>query len=807
MRNPIKMLMILTVFALNFGSSAEAGDLQYTHTIVTEQSDIRISSDEVTLPGGAMHNIPGAPAIQHKNVKLSLPPGTRIDGFAVETSNPKVIWLGEVGFIHGDLKTGDFRQDTVSTPDQRIYNSNNIYPQARVEILNSGYWGDIHVADLAVYPAAYRPLSGQLILYREITIRFNLVPSSFDNGLIVSADPFAYRALGQAVDNKADLPAFASPGGGAGHEGILGGIPSPEYLVITSGDVAPGFFPFVEWKNQKGLPTDMAMIEDILASSSGIDPAEQLRNYLIGAYNSGVRYVLLGGDEDVVPIRYLYPNNINGSVPELRNQQISDLYFADLTGNWDVDGDGVWGESYNDEPDYYPELYVGRVPAGTAQQAAVWGDKAILYEKNPGNGDPSYLTKALFICADQMRDLNQHNNLANMFPFSFTIDASRLVEEPSGNSQSPTQPLASTVIDVLQEGWGFTTNLNHGDFSWYSSQSNGYNSSQLSGVWGDTVVWEGCGAMSNLTTFEKPAVHYTISCILAAFDFDKEIFFPGPYIRPHCFMESYLFEPGAGVAFLGNTRWGWVSASYNLERRFIFHVLEDSTSKLSVAEALSKLDYPNYRDICYGHNLFGDPEMSLWTSVEGALRIVGSVEYGGRSLREPAYTVYCNKQPVSQARVCRYKAGELFEIGYTDDNGQVLFVDPPDYQGFMTATATKQNYIPDQLLIKIGTPMGINDEEGILPETVELGQNYPNPFNPSTTIEFSLPEMSEVGITIYDIAGRAIKWLVGASYPAGTHKVTWNGENYTGEPVASGVYFYKISAGTTTLVRQMIMLK
>ncbi len=800
--------MIIPLLALTYAfSSVLAGDLDYSYTVITERNSVHPTSEKVTITDGHILADPGAPALGYKTVKLSLPPGTKITDIEIETSQPEIIRMGYIGFSRGDLKTGNYVQDTTSFPDPVIYNSDDTYPETRVEILNSGYWGDIHVADLAVYPLAYKPLSNQLLLYREITIRFNLRTTQIENGLIPRSDPFAYKALAQKVANQIDLPNFASPGN-PGDPIIAGNIPSPVYLIITSGSIAPGFFPFLDWKNQKGIPTDMVMIEDILSSSQGVDPAEQLRNYLIQAYNDGIRYVLLGGDEDVVPIRYLYPNNVNGHIPELHAQQISDLYFADLTGNWDVDGDGVWGESYNDEPDYYPELYVGRVPARTAQHAEIWGAKAILYEKNPGDGDPSYLTKALFICSDQMRDLGQHRNLADMLPSNFSYDNSRLIEEPSGSDQNPTQPLAETVVEVMQEGWGFISNLNHGDFSWYASMASGYNTSNRSGVWGDTVVWEGCGAISHLTTFVKPAVHYTISCDLAAFDFDKGIFRPGPYISPYCFMESYLFEPGAGVAYLGNTRWGWVSSSYNLERKFFSHVFNDSTSNLFLAETMSKLDYPNSRDLCYGHNLFGDPEMSLWRAVDGNLELIGlTMENRNRSIRELHYTVLENKQAVPQAKVCLYKAGELYEIAYTDELGRVQFTVRPETDGYMTITATKENFIPAQLFVNVGIPMDSEDESPVLPLKTEIFQNYPNPFNPATTIDFNLADNSPVDLTIYDISGRLVKRLMSDILPAGQHSVLWDGSNDAKEKVSSGVYFYKFNTGTTSIVKQMTLLK
>lgn len=786
---------------LNICSLANAGEL-YSYTVSTDMREIDIASEEISINDGVMQSTPGVPALGYKIVKLALPSGTRIAGFSVETSDPQVIWAGELDFIRGDIKTGNYPQDTAFVPNVLIYESNDAFPGQRAEILSSGNWGTIHLVDLAVYPIAYKPLSGNVLLYPEIIVHFDLMPDIDNGSAAIRNDSQAYEALADLIANKTDLPILASPGGPIPL--VLGNIPAAEYIIITSAAIAPGFYPLLDWKNQKGMPTDLALIEDILAVIPGVDPAEQLRNYLIQVYSEGIRFVLLGGDEDILPVRYLYPGNVNGSVPALRHQQLSDLYFADLTGNWDVDHDGVWGESYNDEPDIYPELYVGRVPARNVEQAAVWSAKAILYEKNPGHGEPEYLTRALFVCADQMRDMNQHLVLSSMLPSNFTADYSRLAEEPSGNDPNPTQPLASTVINVMQEGWGFISNLNHGDFSWYSSKAPGYNAGNWSGVWGDTIPWNGCGRLKDLTTVNQPSVHYSISCDLAAYDFDKGIFFPGPYTSPYCFMESFLFEPGSGVAFLGNTRWGWVSASYNLEKKFITRAFTDTTSMLSLAEALSKIDYPNHRDLAYGHTLFGDPEMSLWLSVDGFLSITGS----GLSASEYSdFAITCGGQPVSGAKVCLYMPGDILEVSYTDDQGAVHFDVVPENDGYMTVTATKRNYIPDQKTIAVGSPLPIDDEEIRLPEEPTLYQNYPNPFNPLTTIDFYNPIGAEIEIRIYDIGGRLVKNLVNDTYNAGFHSVVWNGDNDSNEKAASGVYFYKFIAGTTSGVKQMILLK
>ncbi len=804
MKRISNLLMIMMLTAYSMGGSAVAGD-EYVYTVATDQSSVNMADGRISIEGGEMIAAPGAPALGYRVIKLALPPNTEVIDITYDIPDSLIIGTAEVDFIRGDIRPGNYPADTAAFPDPSIYESDQIFPEERAKLLSSGNWGDIHVADLAVYPIGYRPLSGKILFYPEITVRIGLTARSNGNGLTIRSDPHAYGALVGMVSNRMDFASMASPPANDPPI-ILGNIPAPEFLIITSGEIAPGFYPFLAWKNQKGLPTDMILIEDILANTAGGDPAEQLRNYLIQAYSEGVRYVLLGGNDDVVPIRYLYPGNVSNYYPELNYQHISDLYFADLTGDWDADGDGVWGESYHDQPDIYPELYVGRVPAWTAEHASIWGNKAIIYEKNPGNGDPSYLTKALFICSDQMRDLNQHNVLADMMPDNFVTDASRLIEEPSGNDPSPTSPTAQYVIEVMQEGWGFISNLNHGDYSWYSSKGAYYNRYGWSGVWGDTVVWNGCGALSHLTTYDQPAVHYSISCDLAALDFDTGIFRPPPYISPYCFAESYMFEPGSGVAFLGNTRWGWVSSSYNLERRFVTHVLTDSTSRLSVAEALSKIDYPNYRDITYCHNLFGDPEMSLWLSVDGNLRIEGPTEIEFGEPQNLLYQAYDGDNRLSGVKVCLYMPDEIFEVGITDNAGHVRFDIEPLNEGYMTATATKPRYIPAQMTAAIGTPAGVDDDVE-LPESPVVHQNFPNPFNPSTTIEFNLPEQSRVDLKIYDIRGRLVKDLAAKEFPAGLNQVIWDGKNDADENVTSGIYFYKFISGPTVSVKPMTIVK
>lgn len=89
-----------------------------------------------------------------------------------------------------------------------------------------------------------------------------------------------------------------------------------------------------------------------------------------------------------------------------------------------------------------------------------------------------------------------------------------------------------------------------------------------------------------------------------------------------------------------------------------------------------------------------------------------------------------------------------------------------------------------------------------IPEQMVLRQNYPNPFNPRTSIEFSLPNRTEVQLKIYDIAGRLVQTLRDENLPAGFYEETFDGSN-----LASGVYFYQLITNNETIVKKMTLIK
>ena len=139
---------------------------------------------------------------------------------------------------------------------------------------------------------------------------------------------------------------------------------------------------------------------------------------------------------------------------------------------------------------------------------------------------------------------------------------------------------------------------------------------------------------------------------------------------------------------------------------------------------------------------------------------------------------------------------------------------PADWDTITTRVDTLLNIICGEtsslspfILVKPNPGLGTTGDDP-LPSRFALHPNVPNPFNPATTIAYDVPEGgANVTIRIYDVAGRLIKTLVDGRQLAGRRSVQWNGRDNRDHRVATGVYFYRMTAGDFVDTRKMVLLK
>jgi len=134
----------------------------------------------------------------------------------------------------------------------------------------------------------------------------------------------------------------------------------------------------------------------------------------------------------------------------------------------------------------------------------------------------------------------------------------------------------------------------------------------------------------------------------------------------------------------------------------------------------------------------------------------------------------------------------------------------------MYTVADSNNYQVNNTSLTISPDVttGVVDGKIAVPAEFRLDQNYPNPFNPSTQIHFNVPKASLINLKVYNLIGQEVAVITNATFSAGSYTVKWNGTDFYGNSVASGVYFFRLVAtplggggSLFTEVRKMMLMK
>jgi len=167
--------------------------------------------------------------------------------------------------------------------------------------------------------------------------------------------------------------------------------PGTEYLIVTATPLVGEFERFAVWKTQLGVTASVRTLSSIRRLyPRAVDDAERVRLFIRDAHARGTRWVLLGGDTEVIPTRYVHSAVLSRDFE-------SDYYFSCLDGTWDANGNGIFAEPRTatdpgDDPDLIPEVYVGRAPVRTPEEARLFVDKTMRYTDG---ASPSFVSTAL----------------------------------------------------------------------------------------------------------------------------------------------------------------------------------------------------------------------------------------------------------------------------------------------------------------------------------------------------------------------------------------------------------------------------
>ena len=519
--------------------------------------------------------------------------------------------------------------------DSTIYGMNSFYPDSLFRALGSGYMnGGNRILKTHLYPVFYNPTTRKLRLATSMQLVVNYdTNTSIIPGIVRRNSEILEREQGLTesfVQNSEDVAinAFQAVGPSSAPSIVDNGIPTYNYCIITSRELEPAFKKIIAMKRQKGLSAGTVCIEELIASptfNSGDvnnnycfnspyilnDSAGIVRNYLKHAYNKSINptsYVLMGGRKEHAPVRYFYGGSI-----------ATDNYFGDLTQIWDDMGN-IWmgeGTQVNLPINYSPDLYVGRLLCSNKSDIDNYSNKLYKYVFNPGDGDKSYLKRALYFCSylfeDDCEDMSSSS--------SDFFDSTNLIELQLTNLSG-----VDLINEINTTKYGFISGYVDGEPQAMKIRWNRMLTALDEYVPADNDYIDEVGnGFDNLANIFSPAIYYSLTSSAITFDNSDDLNEMTQFANKYNLGESFTVGGKyGGIAFLGNTKRGFREWTSPLERYFFISMRTNHGFKLGVSEGMSKmLNVPfheywyngPYNEVISSHNLIGDPEVEMWTSI------------------------------------------------------------------------------------------------------------------------------------------------------------------------------------------------
>jgi Leucine-rich repeat (LRR) protein len=700
MKSPLRRSLFLfclftLIMSLTAGNvaAAQAREGELILEVAFEKTDLVFSEHEdydvVALARHGSTGEIGKPSLPQASFLVVIPPGARVKRIEIISSESEVL-PGTYKIMPAQPPRPISSVKSSVILNSIDYHAVTPYPGKLVQHAHMGNRGGYQVAGIFIYPLQYLPSEKTLRFYSSVKFKVVYLESTRP---VTAKTPAQVEAFGDIVEktviNPEDVGRWVPPVKSASES-------NHDYFIITSSEFVDEFQPLVDWKNRKGVRTEITTIEDIISNYSGSDLQEKIKNFIIDMeVTYGAIYFLLGGDTNVVPHKLLTTGySLDGEpIP-------SDLYYSDL----------------ND--DLFSDVFVGRAPAENEDEVTTFVNKVLTYEKNPPL--VGYALEALMM-AFMLDEYNSNaeelkEECETHIPTPFNVDEFYQSQGEGGVSQAKAR---------INQGFGI---LNHADHANYNAWGVGY--------YGGSGVMS-LSDISSLTNGDEQSVMYSIGCYSAAIEYD-------------CCAERFLNNPsGGGVSYIGNSRYGWyvlgdaTQLGGDLDEEFYISLFSRGLYNLGKAHADAKDQWaddasgpsgnPYYKYIILELNLLGDPEMPIWTD---SISETDATHLSTIPLGASDFTVTVTETdgtPIEGALVCCMTDDfSVYEKGYTDASGEVTLAVSPVHDGMMWVTASKHNYLPYE-----GFATVAGDEYTLTVNTVGNGSVDLNPAGgsyPSGTI-------------------------------------------------------------------------
>ena len=540
--------------------------------------------------------------------------------------------------------------------DESFYQQDIEYPGHIVEIKNSGKIRDIPFVEIEFYPVQYNPKQEIATIYDEITIKLTIA----DNEQLLVESKFVqtpfYKFYANVFTNWEEFleniiveqNSFSNTG--SRESGC-------DYLIITHPDFYSEITEFANWKHNKGL------ITKIVDTTETGSTATEIRQYIQDAYDTwdpAPSYILLVGDAEYVPTNYLYVHPYHGTYTA------SDMWYTTVSGS-----------------DYYPDIFIGRLPVDTTDQADTIVQKILTYEQTPpalpnyyenfvvaayfqDDEQNGYETRRFVRTSEEVRDylLSEEYNGERIYCTESYINPTHYNNGPYGNGEPLPEELlrptfawdgdAADIINAIESGIFILNHRDHG----------------MESGWGDPYFVT--SHIAGLTNGDLLPVVFSINCLTGRFD-DTE-----------SFCEEFVRKTdGGAVAAFGASRVSYSGYNDYLCRGFYDAMWPDFDVNVSGDTPLYSLgEILNYGRIYLANtwgdpwgyerltfemfHVFGDPSMEIWTALPEELDVTCTA-----TAEFVQVQVNCDGNPVEGALVCLKNEEGFYAKGLTDENGEI----------------------------------------------------------------------------------------------------------------------------------------
>ena len=607
---------------------------------------------------------------------------------------------------------------TVEKQNYIVDYTDRIYPKEIVENIAANTMDGYRYIALHVYPFKYNAESKCLYLIDSLNISLNV--SSQDTKADLNIGKNMREIVQSLVINPQEMDVLYARQSAKTRLTQNTSDFDYKYIIVTRDSLKTAFQEFANWKTRKGYRCKILTVEEIGQNYTGKSLPLKIKNALKDYYNGtyhGLKYVLLGGDLEHVPVQYCY------SYPDTMP---ADIFYACFNVmDWDSNNNNIGGES-SEPVDLSQDIFVTRIPVRNSIDIATFTHRNLLYEREK-NCNNDY--NRILMCGAKVVNNYTINGetvsdsqfggdsiyAANISPY-WNGQLTRLYDTGTSFPENSSYDFTGSHLQTeLNTGYSFVYVGTHGNkYAWQTEDPYGYWTDDAESVYNElSMNSNGMGTTHIITT----------ACHTNAFD-----------LATSCLSETFLKNPNSGVlTYLGSSRQGWYSRSsmpelgnsdeYNAEY-FNNIFSSNATNKFGSLVFQTKNTFKDnttkrYRYLQYAINPLGDPELPIYTKVPQDFPNADIVYNQGQG------TLYIDfNENVGYCLICtssRYDCGQSFYA--TSEYSEQM---PLSQQGLYDICISKDGYLPKTFTF-CNTPYIQNDsfenDVKIYSESINIGSN------------------------------------------------------------------------------------